>query len=157
MKRTVQTEIISTLLILIGIACVVLRVICIWHLGVFADEFGRFSWSAFYGGGLWYTADMACLVFLVLLTVGGALLPRMRALKPVLFLFSLLVLALTVKLRYSNSLYAAQIDTPLWEVFGGPGLFSLVVIELVLLLSFCVLTAAGWLAGGEAAGAPSLS
>ena len=157
MKRTVQTEIISTLLILIGIACVVLRVICIWHLGVFADEFGRFSWSSFYGGGLWNTADMACLVFLVLLTMGGALLPRMRALKPVLFLFSLLVLALTVKLRYSNSLYAAQIDTPLWEVFGGPGLFSLVVIELVLLLSFCVLTAAAWLTGGKTAGAPSQS
>lgn len=80
MKRTAQLEVISVLLTLIGIAGVVLRGICIWHLGVFADEFGRFSWSAFYGGGLWSVADMASLVFLFLLAAGGAFLSRMRVL-----------------------------------------------------------------------------
>lgn len=150
MKRTAQLEVISVLLTLIGIVCVILRGICIWHLGVFADEFGRFSWSAFYGGGLWSAADMASLVFLLLLAAGGSLLLRMgRSLQLALPLFSFAVLALTVKLRCSNFLYAAQIDTPLWEVFGGPGLFSLVMIELVLLLAHCALSAVVWADKGK--------
>ena len=153
MNRVIRDDrdaISSVLFFLIGMVCFILHCICVWHIGVFADEFGRFSWTSFYGGVLWNAADMAFCAFFIILAVGGSFYERMgRAFKAAFFIFSCFTLVLAIKIRYSNYAFAAGNNIPIWDVFGGKVYFGLVLIEIAMILLFCILSAIALLAKGK--------
>lgn len=155
MTNTTQQKAFSSLFALAGILCCILHSICQYNLGVFADEFGRFSWTAFYGGSIWNMVDTLSLGLFILLALGGFLLSRMgTAPKAALLVYNCLLLALTVKIRCGHLAYTGEIGVPLWDVFGGAVGFALLLLECAVLLLCCILAAAQLISSSPAAAQP---
>lgn len=132
MKHKHFTNIVFTILVLLcSLALLAISIQLMWKLGIYTDEHNT-SPAAVWGGELWNLLDWAVLLLAAVIAVLSCAMLMHRFISGMVFVCSLVLLAIGMKLMWNLGLYADAHSTSFAEIWGG-GLWNLLSWARLLL------------------------